>query len=209
MYETEYYVPGDLALPARILPTVQEQQNEARPTIAGPAPLADNKYFSDWNQRTRPNIYGRPVPILAPISQPQQTPAQDPPAVTIRAQIAGPSRRDPPIVEARAPIAGPSRPRQRPRVPVQPRFPVRYRRFDQILAGVFFVVSGLENPARAQLVEMGRAMGATQLHEWSPRATHLLTVTANTPKHTAMLQSGHGRAMKVSWIASCHAAKKK
>jgi DNA-repair protein XRCC1 len=74
-----------------------------------------------------------------------------------------------------------------------------------LLEGVVFVLSGFQNPKRAQLAVLAAEMGAVRLYDgWEARATHLITAYPNTPKHRDMIASGHGNAVKATWIEKCH-----
>eukprot|EP00899_Mesostigma_viride_P028293 jgi/Mesvir1/8649/Mv02593-RA.1 len=79
--------------------------------------------------------------------------------------------------------------------------------FNQLLAGVSFVISGLVNPERAELRSKAVSMGARYLPDWCPQATLLATAFPNTPKCRAVTADG-GTIVTCAWIHECYKKKK-
>lgn len=78
---------------------------------------------------------------------------------------------------------------------------------DTALRGVVFVLSGYENPLRAQLRESALSMGASYSKVWDTRCTHLICAFPNTPKlrEVRSLRSD-APVCTGDWLLACHAA---
>ena len=68
-----------------------------------------------------------------------------------------------------------------PREEPAPR-PGRRAPYSQLLRGVVFAISGLQNPLRGVVRGAGLELGARYEGEWSSRCTHLVCAFTNTPK---------------------------
>ncbi|EDW26719.1 GL14681 [Drosophila persimilis] len=83
---------------------------------------------------------------------------------------------------------------------------IQYRPFNQLLRGVVLVISGIQNPDRADLRSKATAMGARYKADWESGCTHLICAFKNTPKYREV--KGKGKIVTRSWIEKCHAHKK-
>ncbi|XP_022222798.2 DNA repair protein XRCC1 isoform X2 [Drosophila obscura] len=83
---------------------------------------------------------------------------------------------------------------------------IQYRPFNQLLRGVVLVISGIQNPDRADLRAKATAMGARYKADWESGCTHLICAFKNTPKYREV--RGKGKIVTRSWIEKCHAHKK-
>ncbi|KAF4522591.1 hypothetical protein B566_EDAN012670 [Ephemera danica] len=111
----------------------------------------------------------------------------------------------------------------------KPEKPKVRRPFNQLMKDVTFVMSGFQNPLRANLREQALDMGARYQGDWNPSCTHLISATfsakfniikignrrgnaeikcafANTPK--ARQVRGKGKIVKKEWIEHCHRERK-
>lgn len=79
--------------------------------------------------------------------------------------------------------------------------------FDRLLGGVTLVISGYQNPLRADLREAALAMGAKYRPDWGPGCTHLVCAFPNTPKFNQV--KGHGKIVRKEWIEDCHSKRKR
>ncbi|XP_017129968.1 DNA repair protein XRCC1 [Drosophila elegans] len=84
--------------------------------------------------------------------------------------------------------------------------PIQYRPFNQLLKGVFLVISGIQNPDRADLRSKATALGAKYKADWEPGCTHLICAFKNTPKYNQV--KGKGKIVTRSWIEKCYELKK-
>ncbi|TRY53688.1 hypothetical protein DNTS_024429 [Danionella cerebrum] len=80
--------------------------------------------------------------------------------------------------------------------------------FSRILEGVVFVLSGFQNPFRAELRDKAVAMGARYRPDWTPDSTHLICAFANTPKYSQVKAAG-GLIVRKEWVMDCHKQKQK
>ncbi|XP_047664750.1 DNA repair protein XRCC1 isoform X2 [Tachysurus fulvidraco] len=80
--------------------------------------------------------------------------------------------------------------------------------FCQIMEGVVFVLSGFQNPFRAELRDKAVSMGARYLPDWTPDSTHLICAFSNTPKYSQVKAAG-GLIVRKEWVIDCHKRKKK
>uniref|UniRef100_UPI003590248F DNA repair protein XRCC1 n=1 Tax=Myxine glutinosa TaxID=7769 RepID=UPI003590248F len=77
-----------------------------------------------------------------------------------------------------------------------------------ILRGVVFVLSGFQNPFRAEIREKAVSMGAKYMSDWGPNCTHLICAFANTPKYQHVKSQG-GCIVRKDWVTACHKKKQK
>ncbi|XP_051721823.1 DNA repair protein XRCC1 [Ctenopharyngodon idella] len=80
--------------------------------------------------------------------------------------------------------------------------------FNRIMEGVVFVLSGFQNPFRAELRDKALAMGARYRPDWTPDSTHLICAFANTPKYSQVKAAG-GIIVRKEWVMDCHKTKQK
>ncbi|XP_070136274.1 DNA repair protein XRCC1 [Drosophila bipectinata] len=83
---------------------------------------------------------------------------------------------------------------------------IQYRPFNQLLRGVVLVISGIQNPDRADLRSKATSMGAKYKADWEPGCTHLICAFKNTPKYNQV--KGKGKIVTRSWLEKCHSLKK-
>ncbi|KAJ8719280.1 hypothetical protein PYW08_011455 [Mythimna loreyi] len=72
-----------------------------------------------------------------------------------------------------------------------------------LLRGAVLVLSGYENPQRAQVRATALALGAQVQRDWGPTATHLICAFPNTPKLRAVRESPGGAAVpaaRADWL---------
>lgn len=77
--------------------------------------------------------------------------------------------------------------------------------FHKILDGVVFVLSGFQNPFRADIRDKAIEMGAKYRPDWMDGCTHLVCAFANTPKYAQV--KGKGRIVTKHWILDCYKQK--
>ncbi|XP_017870299.1 PREDICTED: DNA repair protein XRCC1 [Drosophila arizonae] len=82
----------------------------------------------------------------------------------------------------------------------------KYVPFNQLLRGVVLVISGIQNPDRADLRSKAIALGAKYKADWEPGCTHLICAFRNTPKYNQV--KGHGKIVTRRWIEKCYELKK-
>uniref|UniRef100_A0A8C5RAL0 DNA repair protein XRCC1 n=1 Tax=Leptobrachium leishanense TaxID=445787 RepID=A0A8C5RAL0_9ANUR len=75
--------------------------------------------------------------------------------------------------------------------------------FGQILQGTVFVLSGFQNPFRADLRDKAMDMGAKYRPDWTPDCTHLICAFANTPKFMHVKNAG-GIIVRKDWVLDCY-----
>ncbi|XP_077077775.1 DNA repair protein XRCC1 [Siphateles boraxobius] len=80
--------------------------------------------------------------------------------------------------------------------------------FNRIMEGVVFVLSGFQNPFRAELRDKALAMGGRYKPDWTPDSTHLICAFANTPKYSQVKAAG-GIIIRKEWVMDCHKTKQK
>ncbi|XP_052849821.1 DNA repair protein XRCC1 [Drosophila gunungcola] len=102
-----------------------------------------------------------------------------------------------------SPTAGAATPAKKQKVKDAP---IQYRPFNQLLKGVFLVISGIQNPDRADLRSKATALGAKYKADWEPGCTHLICAFKNTPKYNQV--KGKGKIVTRSWIEKCYELKK-
>jgi len=76
----------------------------------------------------------------------------------------------------------------------------------RILKGVGIVLSGFENPLRAELKKKSIALGAVVLPDWDPAkgSTHLICAYLNTPKYHSVTKSGVGVVVRKEWLLNSY-----
>ncbi|XP_063907222.1 DNA repair protein XRCC1-like isoform X2 [Zophobas morio] len=79
--------------------------------------------------------------------------------------------------------------------------------FTELLRGVTLVISGIQNPDRANLRTLALEMGAKYKSDWDNTCTHLICAFTNTPKFNQV--KGKGKIVKKSWIEECHSQRKR
>ncbi|XP_020807463.1 LOW QUALITY PROTEIN: DNA repair protein XRCC1 [Drosophila serrata] len=98
-------------------------------------------------------------------------------------------------------------PAKKPRIRDQDSEPIiQYRPFNQLLNGVVLVISGIQNPDRADLRSKATALGAKYKADWEPGCTHLICAFKNTPKYNQV--KGKGKIVTRSWIEKCYNLRK-
>lgn len=79
--------------------------------------------------------------------------------------------------------------------------------FYQLLEGVTLVISGIQNPDRANLRTKALELGAKYKPDWDSSCTHLICAFVNTPKFNQV--KGKGKIVKRSWIEDCYSQRKR
>ncbi|XP_017769713.1 PREDICTED: DNA repair protein XRCC1 [Nicrophorus vespilloides] len=79
--------------------------------------------------------------------------------------------------------------------------------FNRLLEGVEIVISGIQNPERAQLRSAALSMGAKYSADWRNSSTHLICAFANTPKFNQV--KGKGKIVMKTWISQCNQQRKR
>ncbi|CAL8288628.1 unnamed protein product [Merluccius merluccius] len=77
---------------------------------------------------------------------------------------------------------------------------------NRVLEGVVFVLSGFQNPFRAELRDKALALGAKYRPDWTSDTTHLICAFANTPKYSQVKSAG-GLIVRKEWVLDCHKRK--
>ncbi|GFS03558.1 DNA repair protein XRCC1 [Elysia marginata] len=80
------------------------------------------------------------------------------------------------------------------------------KEFGCLMEGVVFVLSGFQNPYRAELRDKAVEMGAKYRPDWGRGCTHLICAFQNTPKYQQV--SGKGKIVTKSWVTDSHKMKK-
>jgi hypothetical protein len=76
--------------------------------------------------------------------------------------------------------------------------------FHEILRGVKFVISGIQNPDRGHLREMAIKMGAKYRPDWDDETTHLIGVSASAPKAQEAAKNKKAKIITRNWIEDCY-----
>lgn len=84
---------------------------------------------------------------------------------------------------------------------------LRTRPFNKLLEDVVFVISGIQNPERANLRSAALSMGAKYKSNWDSNCTHLVCAFRNTPKFNQV--KGKGKIVTHKWIQDCKSQRKK
>lgn len=79
--------------------------------------------------------------------------------------------------------------------------PIR-RPFNQFFTGVTLVISGIQNPERAELRKQALEMGARYNADWNNSCTHLICAFKNTPKYREV--RGKGKIVTQDWISKSY-----
>ncbi|EAA07652.5 AGAP002605-PA [Anopheles gambiae str. PEST] len=87
------------------------------------------------------------------------------------------------------------------------RKPVQYKPFGKLLENVVLVISGIQNPDRADIRNQALAMGAKYKPDWDASCTHLICAYKNTPKYNQV--HGKGKIVKQDWIKKCYTNRKR
>uniref|UniRef100_A0A182MSY1 BRCT domain-containing protein n=1 Tax=Anopheles culicifacies TaxID=139723 RepID=A0A182MSY1_9DIPT len=85
--------------------------------------------------------------------------------------------------------------------------PIRYKPFGKLLETVVLVISGIQNPDRANIRSQALAMGAKYKPDWDSSCTHLICAYKNTPKYNQV--HGKGKIVKKDWIEKCYTNRKR
>uniref|UniRef100_A0A182JYQ9 BRCT domain-containing protein n=1 Tax=Anopheles christyi TaxID=43041 RepID=A0A182JYQ9_9DIPT len=85
--------------------------------------------------------------------------------------------------------------------------PVQYKPFGKLLENVVLVISGIQNPDRANVRNHALAMGAKYKPDWDASCTHLICAYKNTPKYNQV--HGKGKIVKKDWIEKCYYNRKR
>ncbi|XP_070202995.1 DNA repair protein XRCC1-like isoform X2 [Littorina saxatilis] len=80
------------------------------------------------------------------------------------------------------------------------------KEFSRLMEKVTFVLSGFQNPYRAELRDKATEMGATYKPDWGKGCTHLICAFTNTPKYNQV--KGKGKIVSKQWINDCYKQKK-
>lgn len=79
--------------------------------------------------------------------------------------------------------------------------------FNKLLENVVLVISGIQNPDRANIRTMALSMGAKYKTDWDPTCTHLICAFPNTPKFNQV--KGKGKIVNKHWVENCHSERKR
>ncbi|KAJ8945094.1 hypothetical protein NQ318_005274 [Aromia moschata] len=79
--------------------------------------------------------------------------------------------------------------------------------FTRLLDDVVLVISGIQNPDRANLRTSALAMGAKYKPDWDTTSTHLICAFANTPKFNQV--KGKGKIVTRKWVEDCYSQRKR
>ena len=80
--------------------------------------------------------------------------------------------------------------------------PKVYSKFNEMLKGVHFAISGFQNPLRGEIRQKALDMGGRYHGDWNSSCTHLVCAFTNTPKFNQV--KGKGKIVKKDWIEECH-----
>ncbi|XP_063709342.1 DNA repair protein XRCC1 [Culicoides brevitarsis] len=79
--------------------------------------------------------------------------------------------------------------------------------FNELLSGVRIVISGIQNPERADIRQKAFDMGAKYAADWNDTCTHLICAFKNTPKFREV--KGKGKIVTKDWIVNGHRLRKR
>ncbi|XP_062842132.1 DNA repair protein XRCC1 [Trichomycterus rosablanca] len=137
----------------------------------------------------------------------QDTPA--PPAKKHTASPqSGPPKTPPQRTSSSTPSSKAASSQLKPSVKPRPPRPSEPIAFNRIMDGVVFVLSGFQNPFRAELRDKALSMGARYRQDWTPDSTHLICAFSNTPKYTQVKAAG-GMIVHKEWVLDCCKRKQK
>lgn len=74
--------------------------------------------------------------------------------------------------------------------------------FNKLLEGITIVISGIQNPERADIRSKALAMGARYSGDWNSTCTHLICAFKNTPKYREV--QGKGKIVDKDFILDAH-----
>jgi hypothetical protein len=77
------------------------------------------------------------------------------------------------------------------------------------LKGCTIVLSGFQNPLRAEIRDKALSLGARVAPDWSATATHLIAAAANTPKYYEAVKAGHGFIVGRGWVEESFTAERR
>uniref|UniRef100_A0A182QDD4 BRCT domain-containing protein n=1 Tax=Anopheles farauti TaxID=69004 RepID=A0A182QDD4_9DIPT len=84
---------------------------------------------------------------------------------------------------------------------------IKFKPFGKLLENVVLVISGIQNPDRANIRNQALAMGAKYKPDWDSSCTHLICAYKNTPKYNQV--HGKGKIVKQAWIEKCYTNRKR
>lgn len=127
-----------------------------------------------------------------------------------RSRKTSPKRKSPPISNERARKTSSERRKSPSPKLTTKKLPKKYVDFNKLFDGVVFVLSGFENPYRAQLRDKAMQMGAQYKGDWGKGCTHLICAFSNTPKYNQVKNSrDRGKIVKKDWILDSFKEKKR
>lgn len=88
---------------------------------------------------------------------------------------------------------------------VPPKVIYKFKPFKNLLNGVVFVISGIQNPDRSEIRRKALEMGAKYKPDWDSQCTHLICAFSNTPKYNQV--KGHGKIINQNWIHDSYGKK--
>lgn len=77
------------------------------------------------------------------------------------------------------------------------------KKFEELMKGVVFVLSGFQNPLRSQIRDKALEMGAKYKADWDRSCTHLVCAFLNTPKYSQVKAAG-GKIVKKEWVTDSY-----
>uniref|UniRef100_A0A131YYP7 DNA-repair protein XRCC1 n=1 Tax=Rhipicephalus appendiculatus TaxID=34631 RepID=A0A131YYP7_RHIAP len=80
------------------------------------------------------------------------------------------------------------------------------KKFEELMKGVVFVLSGFQNPLRSQIRDKALEMGAKYKADWDRSCTHLVCAFLNTPKYGQVKAAG-GKIVKKEWVIDSYKEK--
>ncbi|KAJ8984372.1 hypothetical protein NQ317_003520 [Molorchus minor] len=89
----------------------------------------------------------------------------------------------------------------------KPKKDVPRKPFSRLMEDVTLVISGIQNPDRANLRTSALSMGAKYKPVWENGCTHLICAFANTPKFKEV--KGKGKIVTKKWIEDCYRQRKR
>lgn len=121
---------------------------------------------------------------------------QKPPTVPAAQRHAASETKKKPVV----PEKTMSKEAQRPQTPkTQKKKAKPAKKFEELMKGVVFVLSGFQNPLRSQIRDKALEMGARYKADWDRSCTHLVCAFLNTPKYGQVVAAG-GKIVTKQWI---------
>uniref|UniRef100_A0A336MZK2 CSON010937 protein n=1 Tax=Culicoides sonorensis TaxID=179676 RepID=A0A336MZK2_CULSO len=109
-------------------------------------------------------------------------------------------KKSPKAVETPKPIKIPLKPKAASK-------PKQTRPFKELFKNVTIVISGIQNPERANIRQKALDMGARYAPDWDTRSTHLICAFKNTPKFKEV--KGKGKIVTKDWILDSHKHRKR